>query len=165
MTLYEALDLFEQNIDDIAYAIRENIRDGLTEFNEHNRKLGTSWVAREVGNLVIQYRIGDLIKRHNCVMRYVDARRNPAKGRITTFATQAAKLVPIQDLFSGKLVKRGRKLWGCCPFHTEKTASFVIDTKFNTWHCFGACSNGGDSIDFYMRLHNVSFIKAVTSLI
>ncbi|MEL6906408.1 MAG: CHC2 zinc finger domain-containing protein, partial [Planctomycetota bacterium] len=46
------------------------------------------------------------------------------------------------------LTPRGKTLWGCCPFHDERTPSFKIDPAMGTWYCFGACRKGGDVISF-----------------
>ena len=46
-----------------------------------------------------------------------------------------------------------------CPFHTEKTPSFTIYPKTESWYCFG-CDIGGDEIDFLMRYKNIDFNTA-----
>lgn len=162
MRTHEALDLFEENIDDIIDAIRENIRDAVTEINQENARLGKTWVAKEVGRLNIECGVGDLIKRHNFALQYRDSRRNPTPGRITQSDVERAKEYPIHDLYVGKLIKRGKVYVGLCPFHTEKTPSFNI--KNNRFKCYG-CDVFGDSVDFYMRIHGISFIQAVKKLI
>ncbi len=45
-----------------------------------------------------------------------------------------------------ELRRRGRRLWACCPFHGEKTPSFMVDTGRGRWKCFG-CGLGGDALD------------------
>lgn len=62
------------------------------------------------------------------------------------------------------LKKRGRLYEACCPFHQEKTPSFKVDPARNTWHCFGACSEGGNVIGFVMKHENMSFPEAVKTL-
>jgi len=62
-----------------------------------------------------------------------------------------------------KLKKRGRKFEGLCPFHEEKTPSFSIDPEKGLYYCFG-CHQGGDSIDFVMKLDRLSFPEAVERL-
>jgi hypothetical protein len=47
------------------------------------------------------------------------------------------------------------RLKGLCPLHREQTASFYIYTDQQKWHCFGACSSGGDLIDLAEWLEGV----------
>jgi len=56
---------------------------------------------------------------------------------------------------------RGKKGNILCPFHQEKSPSFLVDTINNTWHCFGACGTGGDVISLYAMSHGVSNKDAV----
>lgn len=88
------------------------------------------------------------------------------EDRLTEFQIDDAKLTPIESLFNEKLIPAGiQKVKGRCPFHKEKTPSFIIFIDQNTFHCFGACSSGGDVIDFYMRKYNCDFVTAVKELL
>lgn len=62
------------------------------------------------------------------------------------------------------LKKAGRNFSALCPFHSEKKPSFIVYPDKQTWHCFGACSTGGDVIKFVMRYENCDFITAVRRL-
>lgn len=62
------------------------------------------------------------------------------------------------------LKKAGALLKACCPFHAERTPSFVVNTAKNTWHCYGACGEGGDAISYVMKKEALSFIEAVKFL-
>lgn len=62
-----------------------------------------------------------------------------------------------------KLEQKGRRFWGCCPFHSEKTPSFSIDNDEGFYHCFG-CKESGDVIKFVQKLENVDFMDAVKIL-
>lgn len=75
-----------------------------------------------------------------------------------------AKRVPIISLLpSGTIQKRsGNKIMVCCPIHNEKNPSMAI-YETNTFNCF-ACSASGDSISFYMQLHEVGFKEALEEL-
>jgi DNA primase len=62
-----------------------------------------------------------------------------------------------------RLTRRGRDLWGCCPFHKEKTASFHVVPDKGFYHCFG-CGQHGNAIDFVMAIEGVEFAQAVQRL-
>jgi DNA primase len=62
------------------------------------------------------------------------------------------------------LKKAGRNYKGLCPFHAEKTPSFVVFPESGTWHCFGACGTGGDVLSFVMKQENMEFGEALQML-
>ncbi len=62
-----------------------------------------------------------------------------------------------------QLQQRGNKFWGCCPFHREKTPSFVVDQYDGLFHCFG-CKEGGDVISFVQKIESCNFHDAVARL-
>lgn len=61
------------------------------------------------------------------------------------------------------LKKMGRDFKACCPFHNEKTPSFVVNQQRQWYHCFG-CGKHGNVITFVMERENVDFPNAVTML-
>ena len=61
------------------------------------------------------------------------------------------------------LKKLGRDFKACCPFHNEKTPSFVVNQQRQWYHCFG-CGKHGNVITFVMERENVDFPNAVTIL-
>lgn len=79
---------------------------------------------------------------------------------------QVLDRVDIFDVVSDvvHLKKVGSNYKACCPFHNEKTPSFIVNRSRNTWHCFGSCQEGGDAISFVMKYHNISFVDAVENL-
>ncbi len=58
------------------------------------------------------------------------------------------------------LKQNGRRYWGLCPFHNEKTASFTVDPDRQMYHCFG-CKAGGSVIQFVMDIERLEFPEAV----
>ena len=71
----------------------------------------------------------------------------------------------IVQIISGyvALNKKGRKYWGLCPFHGEKTPSFSVDGEHQLYYCFG-CKAGGNVFHFYMEMEHCTFSEAVTQL-
>lgn len=71
----------------------------------------------------------------------------------------------IYDLVSQyvTLKKAGRNFKGLCPFHSEKTPSFVVSPEKEICHCFG-CNKGGDIFGFIMELEGIAFPEAVQVL-
>ncbi len=62
-----------------------------------------------------------------------------------------------------KLTKAGRNFKGLCPFHNEKTPSFMVSADRQSFHCFG-CGKGGSVIDFVMEYERVDFREALETL-
>ena len=62
------------------------------------------------------------------------------------------------------LAQAGRVFKARCPFHTERTPSFVVNPERGSWRCFGACAEGGDAIRFVMKMENQTFSEALRTL-
>ncbi len=62
-----------------------------------------------------------------------------------------------------QLQRRGERLWGLCPFHSEKTPSFSVNPDRGMFYCFG-CHKGGDLFTFIMEVEKVSFVEALRLL-
>jgi DNA primase len=61
------------------------------------------------------------------------------------------------------LKKTGKNYKGLCPFHAEKTPSFMVNEEKQIFHCFG-CGEGGDAFTFLMKAGHFSFPQAVEEL-
>jgi DNA primase len=74
--------------------------------------------------------------------------------------------IPILDFVarSVQLQRAGRSYKACCPFHNEKTPSFVVNPDWGSWHCFGACNEGGDIFSFLMKKEHIEFREALQIL-
>ncbi len=73
--------------------------------------------------------------------------------------------VNIVDVISQRLSlkKAGKNYRALCPFHREKTPSFMVSDEKQIFHCFG-CGAGGDVFTFLMRYENLTFYNALTEL-
>ena len=72
---------------------------------------------------------------------------------------------PIEDVVGQyvNLKRSGGNLFGLCPFHGEKTASFSVSPDKGIYYCFG-CHKGGGAINFMMEIEGLSYPDAVRSL-
>jgi len=72
---------------------------------------------------------------------------------------------PIEDVVGQyvSLKRSGSNLFGLCPFHGEKTASFSVNPTKGIYYCFG-CHKGGGAINFQMEIEGLSYPDAVRAL-
>ena len=73
--------------------------------------------------------------------------------------------IDIVDLIGSRIqLKRSGSAWkACCPFHNEKTPSFVVNQERQSYHCFG-CGEHGDIFTFLQKQDGMSFVDAVKHL-
>lgn len=82
-----------------------------------------------------------------------------------TIIDQVLNQTDIVDIVSDivTLKKTGANFKACCPFHQEKTASFVVSPTKQIFHCFG-CGAGGNVVGFLMQSEKMTFPEAVEKL-
>ena len=82
-----------------------------------------------------------------------------------TVISQIKNKIDIYDVISSyfPLKQSGNYYKALCPFHDEKTPSFYVSQKNQTYHCFG-CNKGGDIFTFIMEKENISFYEATKLL-
>lgn len=153
ISLEQALDLFEENISEIAKIEAEALavvpapksKDYWRFWVES--KLYLLWCAE------IRQRYAPLRWALKHRQDKKDGKPVPEKIDVT-----AARAYPLERILPTPLIKN----WARCPLHNEKTPSFHV-RKNNTFVCYG-CNAHGDSIDLYMKIHNVDFKTAVKAL-
>lgn len=78
-------------------------------------------------------------------------------------------LARVKDMPIASLIERyvplkraGQRMTGLCPFHSEKTPSFFVDVKRNTFRCYG-CGENGDAVGFLQKLERMEFKDALAA--
>ena len=74
-----------------------------------------------------------------------------------------ADIVDVVQSYIPSLQHAGSRWKACCPFHQEKTPSFIVNPTSNTFHCFG-CGKGGNVFTFVMMIENLQFPDAAQML-
>lgn len=83
----------------------------------------------------------------------------------SAFIDELRSRVNLEEIVSAyvPMKQKGRRFWGCCPFHNEKTPSFSVDTETQLYYCFG-CHVGGTVYQFIMEMEHMDFPEAVSYL-
>lgn len=73
---------------------------------------------------------------------------------------ERANIVDVVSSYSKLKRSGGHTFKGLCPFHSEKTPSFTVDSAKGLWHCFG-CGEGGNIYQFVQKVESLPFPEAV----
>ena len=84
-----------------------------------------------------------------------------SEDKVSEIRDRASILEVVSDYVS--LKKAGKNHKGLCPFHSEKTPSFMVNEGKQIFHCFG-CGEGGDVFTFLMKVAHLSFPQAIEEL-
>jgi len=84
-----------------------------------------------------------------------------SEEKVSEIRDRASLLEVVSDYVS--LKKAGKNYKGLCPFHSEKTPSFMVNEEKQIFHCFG-CGEGGDVFTFLMKVTRLSFPQAIEEL-
>ena len=93
------------------------------------------------------------------------ASQNSSASQPRDDVTELKSRVRIEDVVKSHvtLLPKGRYQLGCCPFHEDRTPSFVVYSETQRFHCFG-CGASGDVIEFIMRTDGIGFSDALDRL-
>lgn len=81
-------------------------------------------------------------------------------------AQEIKSKIDIVDFLSKYITMKraGRNYKALCPFHQEKSPSFMVSPDRQNWRCFGSCQEGGDIISFLMKWENSTFYETIQEL-
>jgi len=84
-----------------------------------------------------------------------------SEEKISEIRDRSSILEVVSDYIT--LKKAGKNYKGLCPFHSEKTPSFMVNEEKQIFHCFG-CGEGGDVFTFLMKVGHFSFPQVIEEL-
>ncbi|GIT72373.1 MAG: hypothetical protein Ct9H300mP28_21870 [Pseudomonadota bacterium] len=90
-------------------------------------------------------------------------RKDENRQKLYRESSQSTDIAELVSDYGIVLKKKGVNFKGLCPFHSEKTPSFNVNSQRGFFHCFG-CKASGDSIKFLMQIDRLSFTDAVQEL-
>jgi hypothetical protein len=93
-----------------------------------------------------------------------EAKVEKREGKINEQDIENAKQIQILDIFPNQITRSSRVTAVKCPFHVDKTPSFTIYPRQNTFYCY-SCHVGGTVIDFVMNWKKIEFLEAVKFLL
>jgi len=138
------------------------IQQGIEEDRTYDGN--TRWFLSEFRRYFIWPNIEKAAKRILSYRRqlFLANRQEEEDSAISRSKIESAKAVPIESMIETKR-SAGKRAYANCPFHEDRTPSFVIYRDQNTFHCFG-CSAHGDVISFVMQKEQIGFKDAIRLL-
>lgn len=136
------------------YAAQEHIGEA---FDDNNSKLAMFWADyADACQIAIDIQKSIVFEVHS---------DNPQQRHYETIESIKARY-DIVDYIGQfvKLKKSGKVYKGLCPFHSEKSPSFMVYQKEQHWHCFGGCNRGGDVITFVALYNRIDVKSAIRKL-
>lgn len=158
--LLEKLKEWETIKENIRTIIKKKLRIINAKSAPENRWFWQSLTAEIDGQKIVE--IDKHITRLKRLQIFYSDSGPPRKG-IGRYDIERIKSIPIEEVLNIKFRRSGNKLFGLCPLHKEKTPSFYIYQKSNSFYCFG-CQKGGDIINLIQLLYSYSFVEAVRHL-
>lgn len=174
----EALEIGKKKLADMKLSLRLTCEDLVNlAFKDHaevNDILTCFWFAtwktrswkplRELEELANQVRNLEATVQISKALDLLEKPQQKQRRGFSDEEVQAANQISILNFLSGNIRKSANRLMVNCPFHKEKTGSFVIYSD-NSWHCFGCGANGQGAIDFVKKQHDMDFLHAVGFLL
>jgi hypothetical protein len=103
----------------------------------------------------------DTVEQANTIKQQTQPKPIVKPGHIDIDALkQHIDIVAVMESYGIKLKKSGSHFKGLCPFHQEKTPSFMVYPQENRYYCFG-CQSNGDIFSLVMQMENLTFREAV----
>ena len=97
--------------------------------------------------------LGEVVEQRDPIGRALAKKRaTGGRGKRKKPSLHGFDIVALASRYTTLVPSGSDQLKGLCPIHDEKTPSFFITPKSQTWKCFGACQAGGDATDFYKAL-------------
>ncbi len=151
------VDEKEQEIKDIEQNIYLELQDAI-DFSDDRKLLREIFLGMGYGKQIIK------LQQDISWLKIYLAKFRPRIDSITDEDIQRAMKIPISDFLPFKDRTVGGRLLYLCPFHDEKTPSFTVYTKDNTFNCYG-CGANGNVIHFIQKQKRLDFIPAVKFLL
>lgn len=172
-TLYEALEIFEENLPEVRKSLLANAQDLIKEYSPYKEMDVDELITKEsvhaaVNFALIESKVKPLFETIRRIDSFRQFKQNPVAGGITSADIDRARNAS-EDWFIFQASLSTRKPHkGMCPFHDDRSPSLTLmqspKSKKYYLKCF-VCNDAWDSIKFIMTRDNLSFPEAVRVII